>query len=223
MIRLAALLLTLACAPAVTRAAESPAPSPAQAPLEAVNPANPTESWKPVIAGLAKVRRIESGFVENRYHRIRKLPFTSPGTMRYEPGTGVSLARTTDNGEEVVLVKPDGLYRKENGRFAKIPYDVAATRAPRVMLAVVAFDADRVAKDFITEGRLTPDGWRLELRPRDPELAKVVSKLSVEGAGDRLNRITIHDGDFVRLDIFIHKVDFPATFSDRVRHDYFGA
>lgn len=222
MIRLAALLLlTLACAPAVTRAAESPAPSPA--PLEAVNPANPAEAWKPVIAGLAKVRRIESGFVENRYHRIRKLPFTSPGTMRYEPGTGVSLARTTDNGEEVVLVKPDGLYRKENGRFAKIPYDVAATRAPRVMLAVVAFDADRVAKDFITEGRLTADGWHLELRPRDPELAKIVSKLSVEGAGDRLNRITIHDGEFVRLDIFIHKVDFPEAFSDRVRRDYFGA
>ena len=191
--------------------------------LVGFDPARPPEIWKPVLAGLAKVRAVESGFVENRYMRLRKKPFETPGVMRYLPGTGVSIARDDDGAEETVLVKPDGLYRRgDDGTFNKIPYDTAATRAPRLLLSVVGFDAKKVARDFTAEGRVDGRYWTLELRPRSPEIAAVVSRLRVTGFDDRLMSITLYDGDRVRLEILIRTVAFPASFPADVRKKYFG-
>lgn len=214
--------LVVAFASPAIATSETPVAEQAAPPLVEIDPAHPTAEWQAILSGLAAVRRVESGFFENRYHRIRRKPFTSPGTMRYEPGVGVSIARTTDTGEEVVLIKADGIYRREAGKFDKIPYDVPATRAPRLLMSVVGWDAARVARDFSVKGRLVDNLWRMELRPRDPEMARIVSRLIVEGSGDRLTQITLLDDDFIRLEIFIHSAAFPKEFPVETQKAYFG-
>lgn len=193
------------------RAAESEAPV-------AFDPAKPDAVWKPIVTAIAKVRPIEAKFVENRYLTFRRLPVTVPGVMRYRPGTGVSLA----HGDEAVLVKSDGLYRKSGDKFEKIPYDGPAVRAPRLMMSVVGFDPAAVARDFVTEGRVSGAEWSMRLTPRDAAMVKAVSKLEVKGSGDRLTHIAVFDGDRVRLEIFIHAVAFPDKFSPADERAWFG-
>lgn len=207
-------LLALVAAPAEGKAAGA---------LTRFDPANPPAEWKPILEALAVSRPVESGFVENRYHRIRRMPFTLPGVMRYLPGTGVSIAHTDSGKEDAVLVKDDGLYRREDGRFERIPYDVAATRAPRLLLSVMAFDPAKVAKDFTAEGRVAPEGWSLVLTPRSADIASAVSRMRLDGDKGRISKITIYDGDRVRLEIFIHSVKFPGEFPRDVARNYFGA
>lgn len=208
-------LLALADPETTTRAPDA-------APVVALDPTNPPAAWRGILDAISRRRPVESRFIENRYHRVRRKPFTSPGVMRHDPALGVSLARTTDAGEEVVLVKPDGLYRRDNGRFEKIPHDVPATRAPRLLLAVIGFDRTAVARDFTVAGKISGDAWTLELVPKSEELRAIVSKLTVSGERDRIDRITLHDGDFIRLEIFIHGVVFPETFPPEIRREYFG-
>ena len=209
------LLLPLLLLPWVARAAE-------ERPLVALDPAHPTEAWKPILADLAKSRPIESGFTENRYMKLRKKPFETPGVMRYLPGVGVSIAREAEP-EEVVLVKPDGLYKREDdGAFKKIPFDVAATRAPRLMLSVVGFDAAQVAKDFTVAGETHDGYWTMELTPKSPDIASAVSRMRVTGFRDKLMTITIYDEDRIRLEIVIRTVAFPEGFAPDTKKKYFG-
>ncbi len=219
-------LLVLAAAPLSSAGEPVAAPSAGKADAEKLaefDPANPPSEWKPILEALAVSRPVESGFIENRYHRIRRMPFTLPGVMRYLPGTGVSISHTDDGKEDAVLVKADGLYRREDGKFERIPYDVAATRAPRLMLSVMAFDPAKVARDFTTEGRVTPEGWSLVLKPRSADIARAVSRMRLDGEKGRISKITIYDEDRVRLEIFIHSVKFPGEFSPEIARNYFGA
>lgn len=218
-------LLLAALLPLVLRAGDAPAPVATAEPpaLVAFDPANPPAEWKPILAGIAGTRAIESGFVENRYMRLRKKPFETPGVMRYLPGAGVSIVRAGDAGEEAVLVKADGLYRRgDDGKFSRIPYDVAATRAPRLLLAVVSFEADKVAKDFTVEGKTDGDYWTMELRPRAADIAAVVSRMRVTGFRDRLMSITLYDEDRIRLEILIRTVAFPEKFPAEILKKCFG-
>lgn len=218
-------LIALAALPP-SRAADSVAAPVAEASAEtlrSLDPANPPAEWKPILAALTVSRPVESGFVENRYHRIRRMPFTLPGVMRYLPGAGVSISHTDDGREDAVLVKEDGLYRREEGKFRRIPYDVAATRAPRLLLSVMAFDPGKVARDFSAQGRVGPEGWSLVLTPRSADIASAVSRMRLDGDKGRISKITIYDGDHIRLEIFIHSVKFPGEFPREVVRDYFGA
>lgn len=218
---LAALLAGLAH-PVV--AAETPDPtSTLTGPYTVLDPESVSAFWKQVFKMMAVPGPVESGFVENRYLAIRRTPVTITGTMRSQPGVGVSIAHTRDGKEDVVLVTEGGLLRREDdGKFAKIPYDVAATRAPRVLLSVMAFDPAKVARDFTAEGRHEGEEWSLRLRPRDPAMAKAVSMMTLDGDAKRIRKITIYDGDRVRLEIFIHSAKFPEAFSKETLGAYFG-
>lgn len=198
------------------------APVFAETALAPLDPANPPEAWKPILTGIGRTRLIESGFTERRYMKLRKKPFETPGVMRYSPDIGVSITRRGDT-EEVVLVKADGLYKRDDaGAFKKIPYDVAATRAPRLLLAVVGFDGAKVAKDFAVVGETHDGYWTMELTPRSADIASVVSRMRVTGFRDKLMTITLYDEDRIRLEIIIDSVAFPEAFSADTLKSGFG-
>ncbi len=204
--RLLTVLLLFLCG--VARAAVPAAPGP-----EIVAGQNDA-AWRPLFAALAGQGAVYSTFAENRWFNVRKTPVVLRGEMRHTAELGLSL-RYTEPKEQLMVVDEKGLLlRDEKGRTRKMAADPKAPRMDTALLPVLRFDLPELLALFTLHAARDGEDWRLDLVPRTPELARSLSVVVVEGAGQAVRRLEFRRSAKQRVEVLIEETKTGVTFSE---------
>ncbi|HET7402141.1 MAG TPA: LolA-related protein [Usitatibacter sp.] len=135
-------------------------------------------------------------FNETREMALLDRPLESSGELTFTPPDRLE-KRTTSPGSERLVVEGDSLVMERAGRR-----QVASLRQwPQVaamlegIRATLAGDGSRLEQVY----KVTLDGdagaWRLDLVPRDAEVAKVVARVTLGGVQGSVRRVEIDQAD----------------------------
>ena len=201
-------LLALCILPlAIARAAVPTAPGP-----ELVAGGNDA-AWTPLFAALAAQGGVRSTFTENRWFSVRKEPVVLHGELRHSDARGLSLHYTQPE-EQLCVVDAKGLLlRDAKGRTRTMAADPNAPRMDAALLPVLRFDLPALLKLFTLRAARDGDDWRLDFVPRTPELARHLSTLTVEGSGERVNRLEFRRSAKQRVEVLIGETQTGVTFT----------
>jgi len=130
---------------------------------------------------------VTTTFVEYRFSRLLRKPLRTSGSLEYR-SDGV-LARNVDSSYHEVTEVDGDVVRITRGE--KPTRTISLERAPQLRVILASFRA-------LLDGRLTPlqsdfeitlseqdARWTLTLKPREPRLARQLTRIDVYGAGDR--------------------------------------
>jgi hypothetical protein len=151
-----------------------------------------TLTVRQLMAELAGARSSRADFVEKKYLAAIDGPLESSGVLIYDAPARLE-KRTILPKAEVLIVDGGTLtIERDGGRrhiaLASFPEVAVFTDSIR---AVLAGDLDSLSKGY----RLTLAGanerWRLTLSPSDPKLAALVSRVTIDGSGQRIEAIEV--------------------------------
>ena len=149
--------------------------------------AAPGRSLEELERALARTPPVTTTFVEYRFSRLLRKPLRTSGSLEYR-SDGV-LARNVDSSYHEVTEVDGDVVRITRGE--KPTRTISLERAPQLRVILASFRA-------LLDGRLTPlqsdfeitlseqdARWTLTLKPREPRLARQLTRIDVYGAGDR--------------------------------------
>ncbi len=151
-----------------------------------------------VMSLLAMRRHGRVEFIEQHFLAMVGRPVESSGEMRYEAPDRLE-KRTLEPRAETLLLAGGVLTIERHGQRRELDMH----RYPQVLpfvesiRATLAGDRNALERIFeVTFGGST-QRWRLILVPRDPQLARTVKQVEIDGARDQLQRVEIRqpDGD----------------------------
>ena len=171
------------------------------------------DAWRPLFTALAGQGGVHSTFTENRWFSVKKEPVVLHGELRHSDAHGLSLHYTQPE-EQVMLVDAKGLLmRNAEGRTRSLAADPRAPRIDSALLPVLRFDLPALLKLFSLHAARDGEDWRLDFVPRTPELARHLSTLTVEGAGERVRRLELRRTAKQRVEVLIEKTETGVTFT----------
>ena len=104
------------------------------------------------------------------------------------------------------------LLRDDRGRSRAVPADSPAAGFAVWLLPMLRFDFAVLEKAFVVTGAREGEAWRLDLVPREGDLARALRGLAISGTGERVQHITIDRGDKRRVEIEMGDVRTGVTF-----------
>lgn len=183
------------------------------APANLLVPGRISAAWRPLLDALAAKGTIYALFEEDRYFPFKKTPVVLRGEIRLSPRRGLSLHYTYP-GERTLIVDARGaLLRDETGRDHELPADARAQAAMRALLEVLRFNLPALAPSFDLYGVRADGGWKFVFEPRAGEMAGVLSRLEVTGAGDEVRTIEMRRSALTRVEILIRDAQAHAAFT----------
>jgi outer membrane lipoprotein-sorting protein len=135
-------------------------------------------------------------FHETRHIAILEQPVESSGELIFTPPDRLE-KRTLGLNAERTVVDRETLTVERRGRKQTF----ALRDDPQIGVLVesirgtLAGDRASLEKTYSLALEGSPDRWRLTLKPRDPELAKIVSRIEIGGSQARVQRIDIQQAD----------------------------
>ncbi len=203
------------CLCAAARAAVPAAPGP-----ELVAGENDA-AWAPLFAALAAQGGVHSTFTEHRWFSVKKAPVVLRGELRHSDARGLSL-HYTEPEDQVMVVDAKGLLmRNAQGRTRSMAADPRAPRMDAALLPVLRFDMPALLHLFTLRAARDGDDWRLDFAPRTPELARHLSTLVVEGAGERVRRLEFRRSAKQRVEVLIEETRTGVTFTAEEEKRFF--
>ena len=144
---------------------------------------------------LQGVPRTEVRFTETRESRWLAAPIESSGTMR---SNGTMLEKRVERPRaetwrilsdrmQVTMPGSDGV------KEVMLDQAPAAAALANTLRRVMAGDLEALNKDFQLELSGDEREWMLQLTPRDPDVARQLKQISLQGAGPRLAVIVIEE------------------------------
>ena len=177
--------------------------------------------WTPLFAALAGQGGVRSTFTEHRWFSVKKTPVVLHGELRHSDARGLSL-HYTEPEEQVMLVDAKGLMlRDARGRTRTMAADPRAPRMDAALLPVLRFDLPALLQLFTLRAAREGDDWRLDFAPRTPELARHLSTLTVEGAGERVRRLEFRRSAKQRVEDLIEETQTGVTFTAEEEKRFF--
>jgi outer membrane lipoprotein-sorting protein len=167
------------------------APSPAQA-------ADPPLALEPLMAALARNGPGTVRFAETKTSALLKTPIESSGTLTYAAPSRLEKRTLAPRDErfvvdgDTVVIEMAARNAAEKRRFELRLGDYPAIRAfVESIRGTLAGDLAALRRYYRVELDGTWSDWRLHLLPSDPQLADVVLKVLIGGAGGEVRRIEI--------------------------------
>ena len=167
------------------------APSPGRA-------AEPPLALEPLMAALAQHGPGTVRFAETKTSALLKAPIESSGTLTYAAPSRLEKRTLAPRDErfavdgETVVVEMAARDAGEKRRFELRLGDYPAIRAfVESIRGTLAGDLAALRRYYRVELEGTWADWRLHLLPSDPQLADVVLKVVIGGAGGEVRRIEI--------------------------------
>ncbi|MGH8039948.1 MAG: outer membrane lipoprotein carrier protein LolA [Stenotrophomonas sp.] len=166
---------------------------------------------------VAKVTVLRGEFSQDKQVAGFKNPLRSQGRFVLAQDHGVIWTTLKPFPSEVVVTRDRILSRQRDGS-SRVELDAKQQPAMRsvnaIMFALMSGDAQALSAQFVVKVEVLPDnGWRMQLTPRSPMLAKVFSALEL--SGDRYVRevqITEANQDVTRIH-FAALSESPAQLS----------
>jgi hypothetical protein len=141
--------------------------------------------------------------------------------LRHSEARGLSLHYTQPE-EQVMVVDAKGLMlRNAAGRTRSMAADPKAPRIDAALLPVLRFDLPVLLQLFSLRAARDGDDWRLDFIPRTPELARSLSVLTVEGAGERVRRLEFRRSAKQRVEVRIETTETGVTFGAEEEKRFF--
>ena len=135
-------------------------------------------------------------FVETKHVSILDRPLESSGELVFTPPDRLE-RRVTSPGSESMVVDRERLVVERGGRKQV----VALAEHPEIAVLVESIRAtlagDREALERAYAMRLEGGerAWRLFLEPKDPDAARLVKRVEIEGVGAQVRRVEVEQAD----------------------------
>lgn len=145
---------------------------------------------------MAQRRHGQVSFVEQHFLKLLKRPVESYGELTYDAPDRLE-KRTIEPKPETLALDGDVLTIERGGRTRTLDLKNYPTIVPFIesIRATLAGDLGSLERLFDVDYAGSMAGWRLTLTPRDLQVAKTVSRVRIEGAGDTLSRVEIVETD----------------------------
>jgi len=150
-----------------------------------------------IVASLKRAPPAKTKFAEVRFSGMLDRPLILRGELEYD-GPG-KLARRVESPYQEAMTVADGEASVQRGD--KPARKFSLSQAPelegflRGFAALLGGDADTLARDFTITATGTGKMWRLKLAPRDDRLAKRMTSIEVDGAGDSARCFYTNEAD----------------------------
>ena len=145
---------------------------------------------------LAERRHGEVSFVEQHFLKLLKRPAESYGELTYDAPDRLE-KRTVEPKPETLTLAGDVLTVVRGGRARTLDLKSYPALVPFIesIRATLAGDLPTLERLFTVEFAGTVARWRLTLTPRDPQVAKTVSQVRIDGANSTLTTVEILETD----------------------------
>jgi outer membrane lipoprotein-sorting protein len=157
-------------------------------------PADPPLTLERLMAALAAHGPGTVRFTEVKTSALLKAPIESRGTLRYTAPDRLEKHTRSPRDERLVADRDTVVVERpaRNERFELRLADYPAVRASiESMRGTLAGDLAALRRHYRVELEGEWADWRLHLLPSDPELAELVQKVLIGGAGGEVRRIEI--------------------------------
>ncbi|MET0232860.1 MAG: LolA-related protein [Rhodanobacteraceae bacterium] len=150
-----------------------------------------------LVASLKRAPPAKTKFAEVRFSGMLDRPLILRGELEYD-GAG-KLARRVDAPYKEAMTVADGEASVQRGD--KPVRKFSLSQAPelegflRGFAALLGGDADTLARDFTIAATGNEKTWRLKLVPRDARLAKRMTSIEVDGAGNAARCFYTNEAD----------------------------
>jgi hypothetical protein len=157
---------------------------------------------------LAARRHGEVSFVEQHFMKLTRRPVESLGELTYDAPDRLE-KRTIEPRPETLKVAGDVLTIERKGRSRVLDLQAYPAAAPFVdsIRATLAGDLGTLERIFSVDYAGDLSRWSLTLAPRDPQVARLVSQVRIDGARDTLLTVEIleRDGDRSLMTLRSHR------------------
>jgi hypothetical protein len=145
---------------------------------------------------LAERRHGQVSFVEQHFLKLLKRPAESYGELTYDAPDRLE-KRTVGPKAETLTLAGDELTVVRGGRTRTLDLKAYPALAPFIesIRATLAGDLPTLERLFKVDFAGTVARWRLTLSPRDPQVAKSVSQVRIDGDGSALTTVEILETD----------------------------
>jgi len=157
-----------------------------------------------LVASLNRPAPARTAFAEARFMRVLDKPLVVSGELAWLGGD--KLERRVDKPQRETSTIGDGQVTQQ--REGKKPRSFSLQRAPQLKVLLDSFvallggDASRLSESFDVQLAQPANRWTLTLTPKDARIAKQISRIAIDGAGNepRCMRMEESDGD-VAIDL----------------------
>jgi outer membrane lipoprotein carrier protein LolA len=145
---------------------------------------------------LAARRHGEVSFVEQHFMKLTKRPVESMGELIYDAPDRLE-KRTVEPRPETLAVAGNILTVERKGRSHVVDLEAYPAVVPFVdgIRATLAGDRASLERVFTVDYAGDLGRWALNLTPRDPEVAKTVAQVRIDGMRETLLRVEILEAD----------------------------
>jgi hypothetical protein len=156
----------------------------------------PSNDLGELMRQLAGRRHGEVSFVEQHFLKLLKHPAESYGELTYDAPDRLE-KRTIEPKAETLTLAGDVLTVVRGGRTRTLDLKAYPTLVPFIesIRATLAGDLPSLERLFTVDFAGTMAHWRLTLAPRDAQVAKAVSRVTIEGTNDMLTTLEIVETD----------------------------
>jgi len=191
------------------------------APAHEIDPVRVPEPWSDILARLQKEGNIYSTFTENRSLPFKKAPVVFTGEIRLSAQHGLSLHYLTPEDRRMIVDNQGVLLRDAAGHTRQGSSDPHALAATTALLDVMRFDFKALALHFNTYAAGDAKIWFFGFEPKDDDISRTLSRLTVMGENDQVRRITIRKSARSSIEIIVGETKTNVTFTPDELHRYF--
>lgn len=170
--------------------------------LVLISPASGTDELQEVMQALSGVERSELRYKEEKQLAMLDQPLLQTGNLKYVAPDqftrsldGSASGQFTVNGDQVILEKKSGRDIYDLNKLPMIKAFVASFGA------TLSGDLPKLQRYYEVSFSGGVTEWRLDLQPRDTQLASYITKIQLWGSYDKINGMEIHEtnGDWSRM------------------------
>jgi outer membrane lipoprotein-sorting protein len=145
-----------------------------------------------ITARLAKTEITQGNFQQEKNLKILHKPLLSTGTFTYHQSKGV-IWKTLTPVASLLLVNDTRLLIGQGEQAVPAAFG-------KVFKAMLGGDLNQLTVGFTITGSIQEPSWRLELKPKDELLKKIISSIMLTGDNElRLLEIKETGGNFTRI------------------------
>lgn len=170
----------------------------------------PAEALTALMQQLAARRHGRASFVERKTLAVLSRPVESQGELLYDAPDRLEKRTLKPKAESLKL--ENGMLSVQRGtRTYTMPLRDSPQAAPFVdtIRATMAGDLPALERSYVLEFQGDGAGWKLQLVPRDAQLSRIVSRVSIVGQGADLREVTIDSADGDRSVMTIRELPAP--------------
>jgi len=145
---------------------------------------------------LSRSSPAKATFHERKYLALLDRPLDSTGELAFTPPDRLE-KRTLEPKPERLVAEGDVVTLERGGKR----YSIALREQPAVAVLIeslrgtLAGNLLAVTRTFSVALEGSSQGWRIVLRPLDPESSKLVTRIEVSGAQAQVRTVEIHQSD----------------------------